>query len=216
MTHMENEPAGAGPHPSVDTLGDLADGALTGAEREAVELHVAACAACAAELQAMRALLARASALPLTVEPPPAVWDGVRVRLTPRVQRRTPRVAWTLAAAAVLLLVALTVLPGRSKQAQTAGVAAATMSAELARADAEYVRAAAELRAALDAQRATLAPATVATVEASLRVVDDAIAEARQALVRDPGNAVVANMLAANHEQKLDLLRRATRLLPPS
>jgi hypothetical protein len=53
-------------------------------------------------------------------------------------------------------------------------------------------------------------------VEESLRVVDDAIAEARQALARDPGNLAIADVLSANHEQKLDLLRRATRLLSPS
>ncbi|HWJ22155.1 MAG TPA: zf-HC2 domain-containing protein [Gemmatimonadaceae bacterium] len=76
----------------------------------------------------------------------------------------------------------------------------------------DYDRTAAELRATLEAQRATLAPATVATVERSLRTIDDAIAEARAALDRDPGNQALLQMLTATHEQRLDLLRRATHI----
>jgi hypothetical protein len=76
----------------------------------------------------------------------------------------------------------------------------------------DYDRSAAELRAALDAQRGTLAPATVATVERSLRTIDAAIAEARAALARDPANQALLEMLTATHEQRLDLLRRATHI----
>lgn len=76
----------------------------------------------------------------------------------------------------------------------------------------DYDRTAAALRAELDVHRTTLSPATVATVERSLRTIDGAIAEARAALARDPGNDALVDMLTATHEQRLDLLRRAARI----
>ena len=65
---------------------------------------------------------------------------------------------------------------------------------------------------ALEAQRPALAPETIATVEAALRVVDSAIAEGRAALARDPGNAMLAELLAVTYRQKVDVLRRAVAL----
>jgi hypothetical protein len=52
-------------------------------------------------------------------------------------------------------------------------------------------------------------------VEASLRVIDDAIDEARHALAADPANLDLLDLLAASYERKLELLRRANEL-PPS
>jgi hypothetical protein len=69
-----------------------------------------------------------------------------------------------------------------------------------------------ELTAALRVQRDTLAPETVATLERSLRVIDEAIAEARAALAADPGNRALVDVLSAAYEQKVDLLRRASEL----
>jgi anti-sigma factor RsiW len=211
-------------HPTAEALDDFLDGVLPAGERDAVSAHLAACAACDAEMRALRALLRRASALPRAVDPPPELWAAVQARLVPQAAGTTtggrPRPAWTLAAAAVLLLIAGSTFATRAARSPLdgPGVAASPVAsaAVVARAEAEYVRAAAELRAALDAQRAELSPAAVATVEQSLRVVDEAIVEARTALARDPENATIAAVLSANHVQKLDLLRRATRLLPPS
>jgi RecA/RadA recombinase len=71
-----------------------------------------------------------------------------------------------------------------------------------------------ELRRALNERRDSLSVSTVATVEQSLRVADSAIAEAREALQRDPANGVLAEIFASNYERKIDLLRRATELAP--
>ena len=76
----------------------------------------------------------------------------------------------------------------------------------------DYDRSARQLWAVLDAARGKLAPETVATVERSVATIDRAIAEAREALQRDPANRLLVDMLRASQEQKLDLLRRATQL----
>ena len=42
------------------------------------------------------------------------------------------------------------------------------------------------------------------------------LAEARAALLTDPANAALADLLASNYRQKVELLRRATQLDPRS
>ena len=76
----------------------------------------------------------------------------------------------------------------------------------------EYSRAIEELVQAVDAQRSRLNPETVRTVDRSLAVIDSAIAEARGALIADPGNATLIDLLSATYQRKLDLLRRTSEL----
>ena len=61
-----------------------------------------------------------------------------------------------------------------------------------------------------------LAPETVVAVERSLQTIETAIAEAREALARDPGSETLARLLVAGHDQKVELLRHATRLVTQS
>ena len=75
-----------------------------------------------------------------------------------------------------------------------------------------YLRSISELRAVLQNQKDVLRPETVATVENSLLVIDAAIDEARKALMADPGNETLVDLLKASYERKLDLLRRAADL----
>ena len=76
----------------------------------------------------------------------------------------------------------------------------------------EYNRTIQQLLLAMNAQRGQLAPATIATVEHSLTVIDSAITEARTALLADPNNRVLIDLLSANYQRKLDLLKRASEL----
>ena len=71
---------------------------------------------------------------------------------------------------------------------------------------------AAALQDLLDQQETALAPETVAQLKASLRTIDEAILEARNALARDPNNTLLIEMLSANYKQKVDLLRRSTEM----
>ncbi|MDQ3697112.1 MAG: hypothetical protein M3373_03665, partial [Gemmatimonadota bacterium] len=92
----------------------------------------------------------------------------------------------------------------------------ATALLSFAAAEAEYMEVSASLAATVRERRSTLAPETVAAVERSLTIIDQAIGEARAALARDPGNHDLVEILSASYEQKVDLLRRATELLPRS
>lgn len=69
------------------------------------------------------------------------------------------------------------------------------------------------LRAELDARRAQLDPTTVATIERNLRIIDDAIAQARAALIKDPKSRFLDSQLDRSLAKKTDLLRAAA-LLP--
>jgi hypothetical protein len=74
------------------------------------------------------------------------------------------------------------------------------------------MRTASILKDLLDSQRDVLAPETVAQLNASLRTIDEAILEARNALARDPANKMLVEMLSASYRQKVDLLRRTTEM----
>ena len=134
------------------------------------------------------------------------------------------RNAWLLAAAALLLVAvssAITALIVRRPQTvavrhdpQPAQPAALRLPVAARAVDADYQAVIRELDESLAQRRSQLAPETIAKVEASLRVVDQAIGEARRALAADPANRDLVDLLAASYERKLELLRRATELLP--
>ena len=69
-----------------------------------------------------------------------------------------------------------------------------------------------ELRAELQALHDDLSPETVVKVEHALATIDLAIAEGREALLRDPANTALSELVASNYRQKIDLLRRMTQL----
>ncbi len=75
--------------------------------------------------------------------------------------------------------------------------------------EAEYTRAANDLMMLMTQRRSTIDTAVVRTVEENLRLMDDAIKQARAALLSDPSNQDVAGILAATQESKLRMLRRA-------
>lgn len=187
-----------------------------------------------ADAARLRAAVAK---LPAEVEPEQDLWPAIRSRIEAgRVQalpvrpadgERTVRATgpgdgaarrgahWYEAprrlAAAALLLVSLTatatwVVTSRSN---ATGPVAAVDTAGAFASFASYERSAAELAASLDQRSATLDPRTLAVLERSLRTIDGAIAEAREALASDPGNPAVQAFVAAAYRQKLDFLRRA-------
>jgi anti-sigma factor RsiW len=213
-------------HLSLEALSDYTDELLARGARAAAERHLTSCAACAGELAELRTLLASSRALP-DMTPPPDLWNDIRASLVAPTRRPTVTSWWLqrgfLAAAAVLLIVVsstitavimrqrTTVIP-ETRAAVAVSPTSVSLPASMAAIEAEYVGTAAELAEALAAQRSKLAPATVAKVEASLRVIDDAIAEARRALAEDPANRTLLDIFSANYQQKLQLLRRAAEL----
>ena len=96
-----------------DQLSDYLDGELTAGERDAVEAHLSDCAPCAAVLDDLKRVVARAAAV--EARPPQGdLWTGIAARLEtpagrvmPFAPRDTRRIAFTLpqlAAAAALLM----------------------------------------------------------------------------------------------------------------
>ena len=79
-------------------------------------------------------------------------------------------------------------------------------------ADVQFDQAVADLEQILLDQRETLDPRTVVVIERNLRLIDEAIRQARAALDADPANTYLNSHLAEARRRKLDLLRRATSL----
>ena len=79
-------------------------------------------------------------------------------------------------------------------------------------ADAQYNAAVADLENALKTGRGRLDSSTIAIVEHNLQIIDQAINQAREALVGDPANTYLSSHLVEARRRKLDLLRRATAL----
>ena len=222
-------------HLTFDQLCVVADAeqssAPTPADDAAARAHQRSCADCTARLSSISALAALTPALAREIAPPADLWSDIRAELTPRtVTRPMGAPVWRLrhlAAAAFVIAAAsssLTALFLRDQRRApaTEGVVATLappiqlvrLPARLASAEHGYTRSADALQRMLDDRRDSLTPSTVAIVERSLRIADLAIAEARDALARDPANRALAALFASNYERKIDLLRRATELAP--
>jgi hypothetical protein len=80
-------------------------------------------------------------------------------------------------------------------------------------ADADYDAAVAELEQVLMEGRSRLDTATVRVIDESLVRIDDAIADARNAIQRDPANAYLTRQITANMRRKLNLLRTAAKAI---
>lgn len=214
-------------HPDDQVLSDLVDDALDARTRSDADAHLAACDACFTRLQRMRVLVARAAALPATMPAPPDEWRRIRARL-PHQSRGSASPWWTrrsvLLAAGLALVIASSavtalIVGGDANVAERPAAPAAPVAAEtprLAALEREYAMVTRDLEQELSDRKHTLAPETIAAVERSLRTIDAAIAEARAALARDPASETLARLLVAGHDQKVELLRHATRLATQS
>jgi anti-sigma factor RsiW len=215
-------------------LDDYITGELTEDARGPVADHIAACEICRAEVEDLKGVLARAAELPKSIDPPAGAWVNIRAAIerdrtaiaTEHARsERFWRQPYVLAAAAVLVAVlssggtALYINSrdhdSGSARATAANVGSETTTATLAAFTIEentYLRNVAVLQDVLDQQEASLAPETVAQLKSSLRTIDEAILEARNALARDPANKMLIEMLSGTYRQKVDLLRRTTEM----
>jgi hypothetical protein len=214
-------------HLSFDQLSTLSD-APAGDVDVAAREHLTACTSCAAQLADVVSLRTATSRLPREIAPPDELWSAIRSELEPRATPRMWRLGRStirLAAAGALIAAsssALTMFALRRDRAEiatnpvvaTPSATVDALPAQLASTEQRYSTSVDELRRTLDERRDSLSTATLATVERSLRIADSAIAEAREALRRDPANRVLAEIFASNYERKIDVLRRATELAP--
>jgi anti-sigma-K factor RskA len=215
-------------------LDDYVTGELPEDARPAVAEHIAGCELCRAEAEGLRKILARAADLPKSIEPPSAAWENIRSTIerdkeAVALNRDRPsnvfsRRPWAMVAAIILAAVLSSAgtalyLDSRSTDQGRSSIAGRSMDsatpASLAAFTIEentYLRNVAVLQDLLDQQEASLAPETVAQLKASLRTIDEAILEARNALARDPANKTLIEMLSGTYRQKMDLMRRTAEM----
>ena len=215
-------------------LDDYVTGELTEDARGPVADHIAGCEICHAEVESLKRILARAADLPKSIDPPAEAWSNIRSVIERDKQAVAAhegstthlwRKPYTLAAAAALLVILSSggtalymssrTSAGDSSSAvagtSTGGATPATLAAFTIEEN-TYLRNVAVLQDLLDQQEASLAPETVAQLKASLRTIDEAILEARNALARDPANKMLIEMLSGTYRQKVDLLRRTAEM----
>ncbi|HMI48096.1 MAG TPA: zf-HC2 domain-containing protein [Gemmatimonadaceae bacterium] len=215
-------------------LDDYVTGELTEDALAPVAEHVATCAICAGEVESLKGILAQAADLPKSIDPPAEAWLNIRAAIerdkeAVATHQATSESFWrrpyVLAAAIVLAAVLSsggTALYLNSRNTDLASGRATTRDAANGATPANfvaftieentYLRNVAVLQDLLDQQEGSLAPETVAQLKTSLRTIDEAILEARNALARDPANKMLIEMLSGSYRQKMDLMRRTAEM----
>jgi len=180
----------------------------------------------------LRDLMNEVSALPTSIEPPANAWANIREQITKTDHSEVARIrVWQrpafLTAAALLLIASSSVVTAIAINRRGASVAREaerqiavapdtnTGPASLAQftvVESDYLRAVNDLSATLESEQGSLSPETIAKLRASIKIIDAAILEARNALAADPANKVLIQMLAKSYEQKVDLLKRTTEM----
>jgi predicted anti-sigma-YlaC factor YlaD len=209
-----------------DRLDEYVDGDLTEAEFQEVELHLGGCPECRQEEREIRALVARSAALSEEMWPAQDLWPDIADRLRgPEGMRLVPRTGlarWmgpmSIAAAAAVVIALSAALwtrgtmPGVAPAPQGSVQPVAMGASVLLDSERDYARATTDLMAAIEAQKETLAPETRAVLDANLKTIDEALAQVRAALIKDPGNSQLAHLLTSTHQKKVDALKRVVRL----
>ncbi|MGQ0766430.1 MAG: hypothetical protein ACT4OZ_12275 [Gemmatimonadota bacterium] len=196
------------PHLAIERLAELVDGGVTSAERE----HLVICTRCAGELDAYRRVVALASDERRRIAPPLSSWEKISDKLreeglivTPgggAVTRYSRRVrAWSVRAAAAVLLIAAGVVSGRLSSGVTLGDAVPwraffTDSAVTSDGAATTVAASARFRSAEDAL-------------AQLEMAQNAYEEAAAFLSAQ--DTAVSGEVAEQYRTRLAALDRASR-----
>jgi anti-sigma factor RsiW len=217
-----------------DRLSEYLDGELSPEEQTAVANHLRGCAACTEVLNDLKRVIARAQRLESRA-PLADPWPAIAGRIGRVAQPRRFSFTLTQLAVAAVVLMALsgTVAVTLMRPAPVSQEAAATgpaplparaivpadttgepfpAAASVSYADAQYDAAVADLEKALKAGRGRLDKSTVEIVEHNLQIIDQAIAQAREALAADPANSYLSTHLVEARRRKLDLLRRAAAL----
>lgn len=211
------------PDPWVDRLSEYLDGELSRRDRGACEEHVARCSDCAALLEQLRRVVARAGRLNRPIEPGRDMWPAVARRLSPRPAAmppwRFPTPVWLrprLVGAAVIAVACLAgatwFLHVRSERpVQQVTAPASSLPAPVIGADHEYERTVANLHRQAHA-RLTLDPHLIEVLDENLATLDAAIATYRDALAEDPTDRHLRSRLDAARQRKLEVLQQAVAL----
>ncbi len=211
---------------SREQMDDYLDGYLDEAERLALEDHVETCSACSASLRELESLLRQARQRSSALSPERDLWPGILEQIDHHESGRsmTAYRHWLPLAAVLALAVLLLPLLLRQKAPesvqQVEGTAtepmkleAATQTmAELARSEDRVLLTRRDLIEAIELRRDLLGPEASQSVEESLQVLDQAVAEIRLALNENPDDRRLRLALAAKYQQEVRLLQRVSRI----
>jgi len=217
-------------------LNDYLDGLVTDEAANEIEAHLATCKECQESLAAIERLLSEMAELPDEATPSRDLWPDIRSRMDagaeseddrvipPRVGRPSGVRRFSFSMGQLLAAsIALAFISGGTVwMVLNGGVnrGAVTLATEVAlpanvvpavqAATTQYEQAIASLESVLEQGRSLLDPETLAIVEESLTLIDQAIDEARQALAEDPNNDLLNRLLIQNQQSKLRVLRQAS------
>ena len=207
-----------------DLLSAYLDDELDPVARRRLDGHLAGCGACRAVLEDLRRIVATAPTY-RGIEPERDLWPEIATSVeSRRVVPFPARTTWWTPVRQLMAASIVTAAAGAggawlwlSSRGTPAAAPVATAGAPgfstASMTSATYDTAVAALEETLAANRERLDTATVRIVENSLRIIDQAIAEARAAIQRDSANAYLNGQIAANMRKKLTVLRMATRAI---
>ena len=208
----------------ISRVDEFLDDQLNPPDLTAVRTHLAECAACSEEIEAVRDLRNRASQLPRFVDPPRDLWPQIATRISQEkiVRHRFGR-QFLMAAAAVVLLVGSVVtayLVGKNQANLIASppTAVETGPSQILLASFQglgvydYAATRNELLEALDARRGDLSPETLEMLKINLEIIDEAMGKIAEALGENPNSELLMKQLAAAYRRQINLLERAVRL----
>lgn len=194
-----------------DYLEDGAPNALGADQRANADAHLLDCAECAALVADLRKIVTHAASLP-DLAPQRDLWAGIDARIG-RSYRRLALAASLLAAS---LLVAVTAgvtysiasrTPSVNTVAATATTGGTAKNVNHPSAAETFDKEISSLRTIVDQRCTELDTGTVTILEKNLKLIDDAIAESKAALARDPASAFLADRLNHAYDSKLKVLR---------
>ena len=215
-------------------LSELVDGALDATERAGIEAHVRGCPRCSGLVEDLGRIRQAARSLG-PVDPPAHVWLEIAGHVhqkssateTHADRGRTGAAAqrwqWIGLAAALIVSTAGAYLylhlerqrpaaaPAAAATATTASVDAFTD--ELTQAMTHYEKAIGQLENLTKGQDSSLDPAVAATLQKNLTAIDDAIAESRTALTRDPASVPARDSLLEALQRKVSVLQETVALM---
>jgi len=165
--------------------------------------------------------------LPPAIEPPRDLWPQIEQRLGPAVKPRAPwvpvlRARYLATAAALVAAVAVGVLIGRGLLPARPGgdLASTTSNTQMLPAafvrDPRYLRERAQLLQSLNARLAALPPDSRQKVLASLATIHQSMREIQAALGREPGNALLQEMLVDTYQDEMRVLTTVQEASSPS
>ncbi len=160
-------------------------------------------------------LMADAAKLAREIAPERDLWPGIEAAISTPRRVRQPYLAQ---AAAVLLLVAGSSFVTYSLMDKEPIIIERPVSAGLQTEMAsyggqfelsgEYMNARKDLQMQMDRELAKLSPHSRADVEQNLAVIRDAIVQINAALEREPGNALLQDLLLKTYREELDVMRK--------